>query len=227
MARITLDGGEIDYLLIPGTNNMLPPLVLLHEGLGCIAIWRRFPHQLGAMTGRTVLIYSRFGYGHSSPTNLPRSSDYMHIVALAVMPTLLSRLSLSDPVLIGHSDGASIALLYASENPVSGLVLMAPHVFVEDITLRGIEVARHAFQRGELIRELAFFHLEPTAVFLNWSEVWCSAAFRDWNIEYCLPKISAPILLLQGAYDEYGTQAQLDAIEHLKGDATLSDLCSV
>ncbi|POZ61995.1 alpha/beta fold hydrolase [Chromobacterium alticapitis] len=211
MAKISLSEGEIDYLLIDGAAE-LPPLVLLHEGLGCIAMWRRFPHRLAEMTGRRVLAYSRYGYGYSSAAQLPRRVDYMHVEALQVLPELLRRLELREPVLVGHSDGASIALLHASVFPVAGLALLAPHVFVEDITLAGIEAARQSFASGELERQLALFHRDPRTVFEGWSGVWLSERFRGWNIEECLVNIHCRALLLQGDGDEYGTLAQLDAI---------------
>ncbi|WP_457380091.1 alpha/beta fold hydrolase [Pseudomonas sp. SDO52101_S400] len=212
MATISLKGGDIDYLLIDGESD-LPPLVLLHEGLGCVAMWRRFPYRLAAMTGRRVLAYSRYGYGHSSRAQLPRRSDYMHVEGRQVLPELLEKLQLRNPVLVGHSDGASIALLHASQFPVAGLVLFAPHVFVEDITLSGIDAARNSFLAGTLERQLALFHPDPKAVFEGWSSVWRSDDFLDWNIEQCLADIRSPALVLQGDRDEYGTLAQLSAIQ--------------
>ncbi|MBK5512154.1 alpha/beta fold hydrolase [Pseudomonas sp. TH15] len=212
MATISLSGGDIDYLLIGGDADR-PPLVLLHEGLGCIAMWRRVPYRLAAMTGRRVLAYSRFGYGHSSRAALPRRSDYMHVEAQQVLPELLAKLQLRNPLLVGHSDGASIALLHASRFPVAGLVLFAPHVFVESITLSGIAAARNSFLEGSLERQLALFHPDPKAVFEGWSSVWASDDFLEWNIEHCLADIDCPVLVLQGDRDEYGTLAQLDSIE--------------
>lgn len=211
MAIALMSGGIIDYLLIDGDSG-LAPLVLLHEGLGCIAMWRRFPHRLAEMTGRRVLTYSRYGYGLSSGAELPRRTDYMHVEALQVLPELLERLDLGKPLLVGHSDGASIALIHASVFPVSGLVLLAPHVFVETITLAGVEIARRAFQDGCLERQLALFHSEPKVVFEGWSSVWLSCGFRDWSIEKSLVNIHCRALLLQGDRDEYGTLAQLDVI---------------
>jgi pimeloyl-ACP methyl ester carboxylesterase len=225
MATISLNGGKIDYLLIDGESD-LPPLVLLHEGLGCIAMWRRFPYRLAAMTGRRVLTYSRYGYGHSSRADLPRRSDYMHVEAQQVLPELLEKLELRNSVLVGHSDGASIALLHASKFPVAGLVLFAPHVFVESITLSGIDAARNSFLAGNLERQLALFHPDPKAVFEGWSSVWSSDHFLDWNIEQCLADISCPVLLLQGDRDEYGTLAQLSAIQR-KIPAVVTQHCLI
>ena len=143
-----------------------------------------------------------------------RAVDYMHTEADVVLPALLERLGIERPVLIGHSDGASIALLYAGAgNVVAGLVLLAPHVFVEDCSIAGIDAARVAYQEGDLAGRMVRYHRDSESTFRGWNDVWLSPAFRSWNIEDRLPRIDAPILLIQGADDQYGTLAQLDAIE--------------
>ena len=209
-------GQQLDYRLEPGPpGDARPPLVFLHEGLGSVELWRTFPDQVRAAAGGpTTLVYSRAGYGRSSPRQRPWPVSYMHREALDVLPEVLARLGLERPVLIGHSDGGSIAVLYAgSGHPVAGLVLLAPHVFVEDVSVAGIAAAGAAYPSTGLRERLARYHDDADGVFWGWNDVWLSAAFRDWNIEDVLPGIEAPVLAVQGEGDEYGTLAQLDAIE--------------
>jgi len=193
----------------------LPPLVFLHEGLGSLALWRDFPRRVAeACGGPTTLVYSRPGYGHSLSALLPRPVSYMHDEALSVLPAVLAEAAIERPVLVGHSDGASIALIHAGAgHAVTALVLLAPHVFVEDRTIAGIEAATQAYDEGPLRTRLARHHADVDATFRGWSDVWLSAPFRSWNIEDSLPAITAPILLIQEAGDPYGSLAQLDAIE--------------
>ncbi|MEV8479870.1 alpha/beta hydrolase [Streptomyces sp. NPDC051173] len=212
MSTIELSRGPVEYTVLGGDPGAAP-LVLLHEGLGCIAMWRRFPARLAAATGRRALVFSRHGYGSSGPARLPRSPRYMHEEAHEVLPELLDRLGMGRPVLVGHSDGASIALLHAAAHPVEAAVAMAPHLFVEDRTLRGIEAARAAFTSGPLARELAFYHQDPGAVFHGWSQAWLSPEFRGWDIGPDLAGVTAPVLLVQGDRDRYGTMAHLDAAQ--------------
>ncbi|MEV5976603.1 alpha/beta hydrolase [Streptomyces sp. NPDC052114] len=212
MPVIELSGGPVEYRRVEGRAG-LRPLVFLHEGLGCVAMWGRFPDALARATGRPALVYSRHGYGGSGPARVPRPVTYMHDEAARVLPELLDRLSVTEPVLVGHSDGASIALLHARLRPVGAAVVLAPHVFVEPETLAGIRRARAAFGAGELSRRLARFHDTPDTVFGAWSDVWLSPEFRDWNIEESLPGITSPTLLIQGDRDEYATLRQLDALE--------------
>lgn len=207
---------RLDYRLEPGpAGDDRPPLVFLHEGLGSVELWRSFPDQVRAAAGGpTTLVYSRAGYGHSSPTERPWPVDYMHREALEVLPEVLARLELQRPVLIGHSDGASIALLHAgSGHPVAGLVLLAPHVVVEDVSVGGIAAAAAAYRSAGLRERLGRYHDDVDGVFWGWNDVWLSAAFRGWNIEPGLSAIDVPVLAVQGDADEYGTLAQLDAIE--------------
>ncbi|MFF3822646.1 alpha/beta fold hydrolase [Streptomyces griseus] len=212
MPVIELSGGAVEYRRIEGRAD-LRPLVFLHEGLGCAAMWARFPDSLARATGRPAVVYSRHGYGGSAAALVPRPVTYMHDEAARVLPEFLDRLSVRDPVLVGHSDGASIALLYASGRPVSGCVVLAPHVFVEPETLAGVRKARASFESGDLSRRLARFHDAPDSVFRAWSDVWLSPEFRDWNIEDGLTGITGPTLLIQGDRDEYATLRQLDALE--------------
>ncbi len=195
-----------------------PHLVLLHEGLGSVGLWRSFPQQLhDACAGAEVFAYSRHGYGASAPPVLPRPVTYMHHEADAVLPQVLHELGIQAPILIGHSDGASIALLNAGsqQQPAqpAALVLIAPHVFVEDITVAAIEAARISYSSGDLRTRLAKHHVDVDAAFNGWNDVWLSPEFRTWNIEDRLSNIVCPVLLIQGSADPYGTLKQLDAIE--------------
>jgi pimeloyl-ACP methyl ester carboxylesterase len=200
--------------LVPGRPD-LPPLVFLHEGLGSLALWRDFPRRVAdACGGATTLVYSRSGYGGSPPAALPRPVTYMHDEALGTLPTVLADASLELPVLVGHSDGASIALIHAAAgHPVTALVLLAPHVFVEDRTIAGIAAATRAYDEGPLRTRLARHHTDVDATFRGWSDIWLRPEFRSWTITDSLPAITSPILLVQEAEDPYGTLAQLDTIE--------------
>jgi pimeloyl-ACP methyl ester carboxylesterase len=215
MTFITAAGRRLDTKWIGPRDGAGPVLVFLHEGLGSIALWRDFPDRIAEMTGCTALVYSRYGYGRSDPLTESRSTSYLHHEALDVLPAVLDACGVSDPVLIGHSDGASIALLAAGAGrvPVRGAVVMAPHVFVEDITIAGIEQARDAWAEGGLSRALARYHDDAEGAFRGWNEAWLAPEFRAWNIEEYLPGIRCPVLAIQGINDEYATLAQIDAIE--------------
>jgi pimeloyl-ACP methyl ester carboxylesterase/acyl-coenzyme A thioesterase PaaI-like protein len=203
---------------IPGAE---PALVFLHEGLGSIALWRDFPRRLAEATGRRALIYSRAGHGFSDVPDEPRTPRFMHDEALEVLPQVLSEHQIVNPVLVGHSDGGSIALIHASAYPVSGLVLLAPHVFVEDLTVASIEEARETFATTDLGEKMARYHKDPERTFRLWNDIWLAPEFRDWNIEDVLEHVTAPTLLIQGEHDQYGTLAQVDAIERgLNGPVT-------
>jgi pimeloyl-ACP methyl ester carboxylesterase len=177
-------------------------------------LWRDFPSRLAAATGARVVAYSRYGYGRSDRLSEPRAVDYMHQEALRSLPEVRERLGIVDPVLIGHSDGASIAAIHAGAArwPVRGLVLMAPHVFVEEVSVASIEEARAAYRTTDLPRRLGRHHEHVDEAFYGWNDVWLHPDFRAWNIEEYLPGIACPTLLIQGEGDEYGTIAQLDAI---------------
>ncbi len=193
-------------------------LVFLHEGLGCVALWRDFPARLSAATGLGAFVYSRAGYGKSPRAELPRKVTYMHEEA-ALLPELLRSqgISLTDAILVGHSDGASIALLCAAAQPVRGLVLEAPHVFTEEAGLASIARAREAYLQGDLRARLARYHGDVDAAFWGWNGPWLDPEFRRWNLESALPLVRAPLLVIQGADDEYGTLAQVRAIEAQAG----------
>jgi pimeloyl-ACP methyl ester carboxylesterase len=198
-----------------------PTLVFLHEGLGAVSTWRDFPARLAAATGCGALVYSRAGYGRSEPVALPRPLRFMHDEALVVLPEVLRAAGIREAVLVGHSDGASIALIFAgaaggpgaAHPPLRGLVLEAPHVFCEDVTVRSIAAAGERYREGPLRAALERHHgANVDVAFWGWNGAWLDPAFRAWNIEEYLPAIDAPVLLVQGEDDEYGTVRQLDAI---------------
>ena len=189
-----------------------PVLVFLHEGLGSVGLWRGFPEKLAKATGLGAFVYSRAGYGASDAVPLPRPVRYMHDEA-ELLAEILKRADIPAPVLIGHSDGASIAILYAGSGaPARALILEAPHVFTEDVGLRSIEAARVAYLRGPLRERLARWHEDVDSAFWGWNGPWLDPDFRRWNIESSLPQIRAPLLVVQGENDEYGTIAQVEAI---------------
>lgn len=211
---VRVGGRNLEYQLIPAHQINRPTLVLLHEGLGSVAMWRDFPARLAAATGCRILVYSRYGYGQSDILEAPFGTDFMHQEGRQALPELLAALEIDQPVLVGHSDGASIALLYAGDpsHAPAGLVLMAPHCFVEEISIRSIEAAKRAFETGDLPARLARYHRDVRRTFYGWNDIWLNPEFRAWNIEECLPQIRCPILAIQGEDDEYGTMAQIDAI---------------
>jgi pimeloyl-ACP methyl ester carboxylesterase len=205
-----------------------PTLVFLHEGLGSVAQWRDFPEKLASACDLGAFVYSRANYGRSSPTApLPRPVRYMHDEAL-LLPEVLRAAGISDPILIGHSDGASISILYAADRPVRGLVLEAPHVFGEEVSFASIARAKEAYEKAGLRDRLAKYHENVDAAFYGWNGPWLDPGFRQWNLSDRLPRISAPILVVQGLADEYGTAAQVEAIRRGAGgkvDAALLEGC--
>jgi pimeloyl-ACP methyl ester carboxylesterase len=210
---VTVQGHRLEVRTIPGTDADAPTLVFLHEGLGSVSMWRDFPDKAASATGCPAVVYSRYGYGQSEVLRGPRAVDYMHVEALEVLPELLERLGIGAPVLVGHSDGGSIALIYAAMNDsVRGLVVMAPHVFVEDISVKSIAEAKTAFEGTDLAQKLGRYHADAAKTFRGWNDIWLDPDFRSWNIEEVLPRIHCPVLAIQGFDDEYGTMAQLDAI---------------
>ncbi len=175
-------------------------------------MWRDFPDSLVARTGCPALVYSRAGHGASPRPNAPRGIQFMHEEATTVLPALLSQSDIEAPILIGHSDGGSIALIYAGTRKPRGLILLAPHVFVEDCSIDSITRMRELYATTDLRARLAKYHADVDAAFRGWNDVWLDPAFRQWNIEEYLPGITCPVLVLQGEDDEYGTRAQIDAI---------------
>jgi pimeloyl-ACP methyl ester carboxylesterase len=216
-AFLSVRGRSLEYRRIAAAADG-PTLVFLHEGLGSISQWRDFPDRIAAATGLPAIVYARYGHGQSEVLQQPQGVDFMHREALESLPELLRQLGVERPVLIGHSDGASIALIYAGAgHPLRGLVAMAPHVFVEDISIEGITAAKQTFETTDLPQKLARHHRDAVKTFYGWNDVWLAPAFRSWNIEAFLPAITCPLLAIQGHGDEYGTMAQVDAIARLAG----------
>jgi len=189
-----------------------PVMVFLHEGLGSISMWRDFPEKCARACGSSALVYSRYGYGQSDPLKDARRPDYMHEEALTTLPELLGKLGIEQPILFGHSDGASIALLYAAAYPVRAVVVLAPHVFVEEVAIEGIRAIRRQYETNALREKMARYHKDPDSAFYGWNDIWLEPAFRRWSIEDVLARIESPILVVQGFEDEYGTMEQVDRI---------------
>ena len=230
-ADLSIEGRAVrlEYAWLNRDRADAPLIVFLHEGLGCVAMWRDFPQRLCDACGCRGLAYSRYGYGRSTP-RLPGEGlpvDFLEREARETLPALL-RAAGSDarPWLFGHSDGASIALLYAAALPqaLAGAVALAPHIFVEDETVAGIVAARQAYETTDLRDRLARYHSDPDAVFAGWYERWLDPAFRGWKIEALLPAIRCPLLAVQGFEDEYATMAQLDGIKRQVPQAALLKL---
>jgi pimeloyl-ACP methyl ester carboxylesterase len=215
---IAVQGRKLEVERIPGPAQGARTLVFLHEGLGSVAMWRDFPAKAAAAAGCAAVVYSRYGYGQSDPLQAPRGVDYMHREALEALPELLARLEIPDPILVGHSDGGSIALIYAAAHAsVAGLVVMAPHLFVEDLSVKSIAEAKRVFETTDLSQKLGRYHADAAKTFWGWNGIWLHPDFRTWNIESCLPRIRCPMLAIQGFDDEYGTMAQIEAIARQTG----------
>jgi len=213
-----LDLGDmrLEYRMTGPRPEAAPTLVLLHEGLGAAAIWGDFAEKLAAATGAGVFAYSRAGYGRSSPSKLPRSVAFMHEEAQDVLPRVLAAIGFRRGLLVGHSDGASIAAIYAGsvqDHRVRGLALMAPHFFTEEMGLAEIERAKAAFQAGALREKLKRLHADPDNAFHTWCGPWLDPAFRQWEITDALAHIRVPILIVQGENDQYGTVRQIEVAQ--------------
>jgi pimeloyl-ACP methyl ester carboxylesterase len=200
----------------PAPDDVPTTLVLLHEGLGCVALWRDFPEALAAATGGGVFAYSRFGYGASDPVTLPRPMTYMHHEALSVLPHVLDAAGIRRAILVGHSDGGSIAAIHAGaiQDPrVAGVVLIAAHFFVEDINIASIAGIKNTYEQGDLRRRLARYHRDADMAFRGWSDAWLDPRFRAFDIADHVLRTRVPVLALQGADDPYGTPEQLRVLE--------------
>ena len=210
----------IEYTFVGSSDTQAPLVIFLHEGLGSVATWRDFPARLCDAAGVRGLVYSRPGYGRSTPR--PHGDkwgvDFMHRQASDVLPALLAALNINTavnkPWLFGHSDGGSIALIYAASFPgrVAGAIVAAPHIFVEDVSVESIASTRAAYLGTDLRGKLARYHDDVDSAFWGWNDIWLDPAFRQWNIEALLPHITCPLLAIQGIDDEYGTMAQIDGI---------------
>ncbi len=217
--------GSLDAAWLGAAPSQAPSWVLLHDGLGSLGLWREFPRALGRATGWGVLVYSRLGHGRSDPCRLPRPTTFMHDEATGVLPLVLRAWGVERHVLLGHSDGGSIALIHAAVTPQPGLLGVATeaaHVFCEDATVSAIDRATKEFDAGDLRSRLARHHGANVDVcFRGWAEAWLHPDFRAWDLRALLPRVGVPVLALQGAADDYGTPAQLSAIGCLTGAETV------
>jgi pimeloyl-ACP methyl ester carboxylesterase len=213
----SIDGVSLEYLWLGPGPDEAPVLVFLHEGLGCVEMWKDFPERAAEATGWGALAFSRAGYGKSDPCALPRPLGFMHIEGLVTLPRVLDAAGIRRAVLVGHSDGASIALINAGglrDERILGLVLMAPHVLVEPVTVESIRAAGEAYEKTDLRQRLSRYHGDNVdCAFLGWNRAWLHPLFLSWNLEIFLPGIEVPVLLIQGEEDNYGTALQLETIE--------------
>lgn len=204
---------RLEYRFVGPQPDAAPTLVLLHEGLGCAGLWGDFPDRLSAATGLGIFAYSRAGYGNSSPVTLPRPLSYMHDEARVTLPLLLGAIGFQRGLLIGHSDGASIAAIYAGshqDHRIGGLVLIAPHFFTEDPGIASIVEAKTAYEAGDLRARLSRWHADVDNAFKGWNGAWLDPEFRKWDITEFLAYIRVPMLIVQGEDDQYGTVKQIE-----------------
>ena len=213
---LELEPMRLEYRMIGPRPDAAPTIAMLHEGLGSVAIWGAFPDKLAAAIGAGVFVYSRAGYGNSSPGKLPRGVSFMHEEAIEVLPRVLAAIGFQRGILFGHSDGASIAAIYAGsvqDHRVRGLVLIAPHFFTEEMGLAEIRRAREAFAAGPLREKLKRWHADVDCAFRSWSEPWLDPQFPKWDITDALGYIRVPMLIVQGENDQYGTLKQVETAQ--------------
>jgi pimeloyl-ACP methyl ester carboxylesterase len=213
---LILGAQRLEYRMIGPRPDAAPTIVMLHEGLGCVGMWGDFPDKLQAATGAGVFVYSRAGYGQSGPVKLPRPLSYMHDEARDVLPRLLDAIGFQRGLLLGHSDGASIAAIYAGshqDHRVGGLVLIAPHFFTEDPGIASIIEARKAYETGDLRQRLSRWHADVDNAFRGWNGAWLDPDFRKWDITEQLAYIRVPVLIVQGEDDQYGTVKQIEVAQ--------------
>jgi len=209
-------GKRLEYRCFGPSPAEAPTIVMLHEGLGCAALWRDFPARLAQATKMGVFVYSRAGYGQSDPADLPRPVDYMTREATQALPAVLDAFGFRRGILLGHSDGATIAAIYAGsveDFRVRGIVLMAPHFFTEPAGLEAIAQAKAAYESGDLRERMAKYHRDPDNAFRGWNDAWLNPAFQDWNVADVIDYLRIPTLAIQGREDQYGTLAQIAEIE--------------
>jgi pimeloyl-ACP methyl ester carboxylesterase len=210
---LTINASDLEYRMIGPAPGNAPTIVMLHEGLGSAGLWGDFPDELKAATGAGVFVYSRAGYGNSTPAKLPRPLDYMHNEALDVLPKLLDRIGFRRGLLLGHSDGASIAAIYAGshqDHRVEGIALIAPHFIVEDVSVASIAEIRKAYETTNLKEKLSRWHKDVDNAFYGWNDAWLNPMFRNWDISEYLAYIRVPVAILQGVDDQYGTMRQVE-----------------
>lgn len=214
--QLSIDGASLEYRQVGPKPDAAPTLVLLHEGLGSVGLWGDFPDRLAAATGAGVFVYSRAGYGQSSPVSLPRPLDYMEHEAHGVLPKVLEAIGFRRGLLVGHSDGGSIATLYAGgiqDHRVRGVSLIAPHFVVEDVSVTSIATIRTEYESGGLRERLARWHADVDNAFYGWNAAWLDPAFRSWDISEALAYVRVPVQIVQGAEDQYGTLRQIEIAE--------------
>ncbi|MEA2861629.1 MAG: hypothetical protein QOC72_3668 [Methylobacteriaceae bacterium] len=210
---LQIGSAELEYRMIGPQPHEAPTLVILHEGLGSVGQWGDFPDRLATATSAGVFVFSRAGYGQSTPMPLPRPLTYMHDEALDVLPKLLDAIGFRRGILIGHSDGASIATIYAGgvqDHRVRGLSLIAPHFVVEDVSIASIAAAKQAYESTDLRDKLARWHKHVDVAFRGWNEAWLDPEFRKWDISESLAYIRVPVQIVQGEADQYGTPRQIE-----------------
>jgi pimeloyl-ACP methyl ester carboxylesterase len=228
MKHIPILGRQIEIVHLASAHPRpdAPAMLFLHEGLGSVTMWRDFPQRVSDATGCEAIVFSRTGYGRSEAIDAPRTVRYMHDEALVVLPSLIDALKLERPFLFGHSDGGSIALIHAgaARQELSGVIAMAPHVLVEDVSVASIAAAKATYETTDLRERLARYHQNVDSAFWGWNDIWLHPDFRTWNIEAYLPAISCPLLAIQGEDDEYGSMAQVNLIAQGAPDVDLVKL---
>ncbi|MFN7929002.1 MAG: alpha/beta hydrolase [Blastocatellia bacterium] len=216
MNFLTLQQHRIEYVRLASAQPQAgaPPILFLHEGLGSVALWRDFPQRIADATGCEAIVYSRYGYGQSDSLQEDRTPRFMHDEALQTLPALCEQLQIEKPIFFGHSDGGSIALIAAGGGVLNprGVIVLAPHVFVEEFSLVSIRQARENYLTTDLKQKLSRYHHDPDSAFWGWNNIWLHPEFRAWNLEEYLPCIACPILAMQGEDDEYGTMEQIERI---------------
>ncbi|MGI9509917.1 MAG: alpha/beta fold hydrolase [Geminicoccaceae bacterium] len=199
----------------PGAGGA-PVVIMLHEGLGCLALWRDFPTEIAEATGLPIFAFSRAGYGQSDPVTLPRPLDYMTREAMDVLPDIMNAIGATSYVLLGHSDGATIAAEYAGrtqDSRIRGLILMAPHFYTEPMNIAEVEKAKAVFESTDLKARMAKYHRDPEVAFRGWNDAWLDSGFLDWNVAQVIDGFTIPVLVIQGLQDQYGTERQVREIK--------------
>ncbi len=214
--ELSIQGKTLEYACHGPAPTQAPTLILLHEGLGSTALWRNFPDELAQATGFGVFVFSRAGYGFSDLADLPRPLNYMTREAEDVLAEVLDQINIRNGILVGHSDGASIAAIYAGsvvDERIKGVVLMAPHFFTEEPGLNAIAAARVEFEKGTLRERMQKYHRDVDNTFYGWNDSWLHPEFKQWNVSAVLDQITVPVLAIQGNDDQYGTLAQIEVIK--------------
>lgn len=228
MKLLNVLGKEIEVIRLVSAHPRpgAPAMVFLHEGLGSVSMWRDFPQRVADASGCEAIVFSRHGYGKSTPIAEPRGVRYMHDEALTALPALIDALGVEAPFLFGHSDGGSIALIHAggAHRPLAGIIVMAPHVLVEEVSVTSIEQAKVAYKTTDLKSRLGRYHADVDSAFWGWNDIWLNPEFRHWNIEEFLPTIACPVMAIQGEDDEYGTMDQIERIARGAQDVDLVKL---